>query len=120
MDSEDDNEDLEVINEGIFQRSTSERKRFFERFLPKQTIIYMQYCLLRIPFLLIYDYLYSDQFYFLIQSFLQYSIDIIDQENQILFKPISLILRSYFFHLLIHINFVFSIPILGRNLFELN
>lgn len=107
MDSEDE-------SEGFFEQSTIERKRFYERFLPKQTILYMQYCFLRIPFLLIYDYLYSDQFYFLIESFLQYSINIIDQENQILFKPISYILHSYFFHSLIHINFIFSIPILGK------
>ena len=91
-----------------------ERKRFFERFLPEQTIVYMQYCLLRIPFLLIYDYLFSNQFYLLINSFLQYSIELLEQQHEILFKPITYVLQSYFFQILVHLNLVLSIPVLGK------
>jgi hypothetical protein len=100
------------------QRDSREHKTFFEhfqRFLPRQTIIYIQYCLLRIPFLLIYDYLLTEQFSSSIQSLLKYSIETIDQE--ILFTPISYILHSYFFQILLYLNITFSIPILGKIFF---
>lgn len=91
-----------------------EPKRFFERFLPEQTIIYMQYCLLRIPFLLFYDYLFSHQFHTFIESILKYSIELFEQQHEILFKPITYLLRSYLFQLLVHLNLVLSIPVLGK------
>jgi hypothetical protein len=112
MDSDDDNEELSVTEE-FFQQPVFEHKTIFKRFIPEQTIIYIRYCLLRIPFLLLYDYLFTEQFYLLIEYFLQYSIDIIDQENQILYKPISYILHSSFFQSLISINTILSIPVLG-------
>lgn len=90
------------------------RKRFFERFLPEQTIVYMQYCLLRIPFLLLYDYLFSNQFHHLIESLFQYSIDILKQQDEFLFKPITYVLQSYFFQLLVHLNLILSIPVLSQ------
>jgi len=116
MESDDDNEEF-IVTEGFFRPSTSECKTFFEHFqrlIPQQTIIYIRYCLLRIPFLLVYDYLFTEQFYSLIRHFIEYSINIIDHENQILLKPISYILHSYFFQLLISINLILSIPILGQ------
>jgi hypothetical protein len=119
MDHDDD--DYEEINppEELFQQPlpTSnfiERNTFFERFIPQQTIIYIQYCLLRIPLLLIYDYFLTEQFTSLVQSFLQYSIAIIDQQNEFLFKPVSYILHSYFFQLLIYLNLTLSLPVLGK------
>jgi len=115
MDSDDNDEELNVTEE-FYQPSIFEHKTIFEhfkRFIPEQTIIYIRYCLLRIPFLLVYDYLFTEQFYSLIEYFLQYSIDIIDQQNEILYKPISYILHSYFFQLLISLNIILSIPILG-------
>jgi hypothetical protein len=120
MDSDDDNEEFDVTEE-FFQHSlttdTSERKTFFDhfqRFIPRQTIIYIQYCLLRIPFLLLYDYLFTEQFSLLFEYFFQYSLEIIDQENRIFFKPLSYILHSYLFQLLLRINLIFSIPVLGK------
>lgn len=100
--------------ESDVNRQSSEPKRFFERFLPEQTIVYMQYCLLRIPFLLIYDYLFSNQFHTFIESFLQYSIDIFEQQHEILFKPITYLLHSSFFQFLVHLNLILSIPVLGK------
>ena len=103
-----DDEETDVNERSI------EPKRFFERFLPEQTIIYMQYCLLRIPFLLFYDYLFSNQFHTFIESILQYSIELFEQQHEILFKPITYLLRSYFFQLLVHLNLILSIPVLSK------
>lgn len=119
-DSDDDNDEVDVTEEFFLHSlntDTSERQTFFEhfqRFIPRQTIIYIQYCLLRIPFLLLYDYLFTEQFSSLFEHFLQYSIEIIDQENLFVFQPISYVLHSYFFQLLIYINLIFSIPVLGK------
>ncbi|CAF3779579.1 unnamed protein product [Adineta steineri] len=119
MDDDDDHDNIDLTEDFLLHtlhNDTIEQNTFFEhfqRFLPRQTLIYIQYCLLRIPFLLLYDYLFTEQFSYLFDYFLEYSSKIIDQENQILFKPISYILHSYFFQLLIDINLNFSIPILG-------
>jgi len=115
MDSDDDNEELNTTDP-FLQDSISEHKAFFERFrrfIPEQIILYIHYYLLRIPLLLLYDYLFTEDFYSLIQSFLKYSIDIIDKKNHIFFKPISYILHSYALQLLISINVVLLIPIVG-------
>jgi hypothetical protein len=123
MDSDDDIEEINVTEEFFLHTvasDTPERKTFFEhfqRFIPQQTIIYIQYCLLRIPFLLVYDYLFTEQFSSLIDHFLQYSIQIVDQENYGLFKPISYILHSFLFQILIQISLILSIPVLGEVLF---
>ncbi|CAF3774997.1 unnamed protein product [Rotaria sordida] len=120
MDSDDDNEDIHVIDEffshSIGRDIENEPKTYFkhfQRFISRQTFIYIQHYLLRIPFLLVYDYLFTEQFSLLIQYFLQYSMKIIDQKNQLFFKPISYVLHSYFFQILIYLNLIFSIPILG-------
>ncbi|CAF2056268.1 unnamed protein product [Rotaria magnacalcarata] len=121
MDSEDDGDDELNVIEEFFQHSIrsdipEQFKTYvehFQRFLSQQTITYIQYCLLRIPFLLAYDYLFTDQFSSLINSFLKYSIDIIDKEHRILFKPVTYILKSYFFEYLIYLNVILSLPVLG-------
>ncbi|CAF5217555.1 unnamed protein product [Rotaria magnacalcarata] len=125
MDSEDDGDDELNVIEEFFQHSIrsdipEQFKTYvehFQRFLSQQTITYIQYCLLRIPFLLAYDYLFTDQFSSLINSFLKYSIDIIDKEHRILFKPITYILKSYFFEYLIYLNVILSLPVLGKIFF---
>ncbi len=56
---------------------TTRRKTFYEyfqRFIPQQTIVYIQYCLLRIPFVLIYDYLFTEKFTSLIHILIQISL----------------------------------------------
>ncbi|CAF3341250.1 unnamed protein product [Rotaria sp. Silwood1] len=120
MDSDDDNEEIDIIDE-VFTHSIrhdieDEPKPYlkrFQRYISPQTVTYIQYCLLRIPLLLIYDYLFTEQFSLLIQNFLQSSIKIIDQTNPLLFQPVSYILHSYFFQTLVYLNVIFSIPILG-------
>lgn len=122
MESDDESNEELYVNEDFFLRSASrgtadELKKYFEhfkRFLSPATINYIQYCLLRIPFLMAYDYLFTEQFSSLIDKFVKFSIDVIDREQQPLFKPISYILNSYFFSLLINVNVNFSIPILGK------
>lgn len=121
MDSDDDNDERdadEYFHLYAANDSTSEPARLLvqlQRIIPRQTIIYIQYCLLRVPFLLLYDYLFTEQFTSLFDQFLGYSSDVLDKEKNVLFAPISYILHSYFFRLLIEINLFFSIPILGNH-----
>ena len=49
---------------------------------------------------------FPNNFNFGLNPFYNYSITIIDQENQILLKPISYILHSYFFSILNLYKFV--------------
>ena len=96
---------------------TTRRKTLYEhfqRFIPRQTIVYIQYCLLRIPFILLYDYLFTEKFSSLIEYIFKSSIRIIDQDIHLFVKPISYILHSSLFHILIQINLLLSIPILGK------
>jgi hypothetical protein len=122
MDSDDEEDEVNVDEEFLRHstlRRTVERPTFsghLQQWIPRQTIVYMQYCLLRIPFLLLYDYIFTEQFSRLIDGFLRYSMDVIDQEKHFFFMPISYILHSYFFQALIEVNILFSIPILGRTL----
>ncbi|UJR33526.1 hypothetical protein I4U23_020971 [Adineta vaga] len=119
METDDDNNEIDITEDfhlRLLNQAGNERKTFLEflqRFIPRQTIIYIQYCLLRIPLLLLYDYLYTDQFASLFHRFLEYSTDILDQEYHILYKPLTYILHSYFLRVLIEINLTLSIPILG-------
>ncbi|CAF4785620.1 unnamed protein product, partial [Rotaria sp. Silwood2] len=92
------------------------RRTFFEhfqRFIPQQTIIYIQYCLLRIPFILIYDYLFTEKFSSLIDYTLKHAIQIIDQNDHLILAPISYLLHSSLFHILLQIYLLLLIPILG-------
>ena len=120
MDSDDEQDELNVAEEFLRHsalRETVERPTFFghlQRWVPRETIVYIQYCLLRIPFLLLYDYIFTEQFSQLIDGFLHYSMDVIDQEKHVFFVPISYILHSLLFQGLIEVNLLFSIPILGR------
>jgi hypothetical protein len=96
---------------------TTRRKTFYEyfqRFIPQQTIVYIQYCLLRIPFVLIYDYLFTEKFTSLIEYTFKQSTQIIDHDNHIFVKPIGYILHSSLFHILIQISLLFSVPMLGK------
>ncbi|CAF1112000.1 unnamed protein product [Rotaria sp. Silwood1] len=114
-----DNDDEHIAGDFFLHSMTTDatrRRTFFEhfqRFVPQQTIIYIQYCLLRIPFILIYDYLFTEKFSSLIEYALKYSIQIIDHNNHLILKPISYILHSSLFHILLQIYLLFLIPILG-------
>jgi predicted secreted protein len=114
-----DNDEAHVAGDFFLHSMTSDtnrRKTFlehFQRFIPQQTIIYIQYCLLRIPFILIYDYLFTEKFSSLIEHVFQYLIKIIDQENHIFTKPINYLLHNSLFQILTHLNLLLSIPILG-------
>ena len=120
MESDDEEEELNVAEEFLRHsalRRAAERPTLLghlQQWIPRQTIVYIQYCLLRIPFLLLYDYIFTEQFSQCIDGFLKYSIDVIDQEKHFLFLPISYILHSYLFQALIEVNVLFSIPILGK------
>lgn len=95
---------------------TTRRKTLFEhfqRFIPQQTIIYIQYCLLRIPFILLYDYLFTENFSSTIEYMYKYSHNIVDQENRTLTKSISYRLQNSMFYILMQLNIVFLIPFLG-------
>src|SRR5437868_13179781 len=99
-----DNDEVHVAGDFFLHSMTTDtnrRKTFFEhfqRFIPQETIIYIQYCLLRIPFILIYDYLFTEKFSSLIEYAFKYSVQIIDQENHIFTKPISYLLHNSLFH----------------------
>lgn len=93
-------------------RRTTIRERF-QRFVPQQTIIYIQYCLLRIPFLLFYDYLFTEKFATLIDYGFKKSIQLIDQERFSSTKWFSKILNHPSFAILLQVNLLISIPILA-------
>ncbi|CAF0727489.1 unnamed protein product [Adineta ricciae] len=120
METDDDDNNEMDINEDFHLRlinyATYERKTFLDflqYFIPRQTIIYIQYCLLRIPFLLAYDYLYTEQFASLLHRFLRYSSEVFDQESHSIFQSINYVIQSSLFQQLLDINLMFSIPILG-------
>lgn len=120
--NEEDHEEIETTDDYYFHlniRNTwDEPKTLLEHlqgFFSRKTILCIQYCLLRIPFLLVYDYLFTEQYLTSIQGFLQYSIKVIDREEHLILKPISSILRSYVFQVLVYINMIFSIPVLGTD-----
>ena len=124
MESDDEQDGVDVTEE-FFRQTYLERQTrhgtlygHFQRFIPEQTIIYIQYCLLRIPFLLLYDYSFTDHFNHWIASFFHYSFEMIDEEKHLIYLPISYFLDSSIFHGLIHINLNLSIPILGRTHFS--
>jgi hypothetical protein len=75
----------------------------------------VKYCLLRIPFILLYDYLFTEKFSAFIEYAYKYSIRIIDHENHLFAQPIGYILHSSLFHILIQINLLLSIPIIGKD-----
>ncbi|CAF0936144.1 unnamed protein product [Rotaria sordida] len=114
-----DNDDEHVAGDIFLHSMTTDvtrRRTFFEhfqRFVPQQTIIYIQYCLLRIPFILIYDYLFTEKFSSVIEYILKYSIQSIDYHNHLILKPISYLLHSSLFHILLQIYLLLLIPILG-------
>lgn len=103
-------------NEEIQENFISEHKTIYEHiqhFLPEQTIRYIQYCLLRVPLLIVYDYLFTKEFYILIETVVSETAMFFDDQNIFFFKPITFMLNSFFFQLLISINLILSIPILG-------
>jgi hypothetical protein len=114
-----DNDEAHVAGDFFLHSMTTDttrRKTFlehFHRFIPQQTIIYIQYCLLRIPFILIYDYLFTEKFSSFIDYLFTKSIQLVDQENYPFTKPISSILHHSIFSILLQINLFISIPILG-------
>jgi hypothetical protein len=120
MDSDDEHDDFDVTEEFFRHsslRTASEQRTpfdYFQRFIPQQTIIYIQYCLLRVPFLLLYDYSFTEHFAGWIGYCVKYSMQIVGQDKHIFYTPISYILHSYLFEVLMDINLLFSIPILGR------
>ena len=116
-----DNDEAHIAGDFFLNSTTTtdtiRRKTFleyFQRFIPRQTIVYIQYCLLRIPLVLIYDYLFTEKFSSLIESTFKYSTQIIDQDHHTFVKPISYILHSSLFHILIQISLLFSVPVLGK------
>jgi hypothetical protein len=115
-----DNDEAHVAGDFFLHSMTTDTNRrktfleYFHRFIPKQTIIYIQYCLLRIPFILLYDYLFTEKFSSIIEYIFKYSTQTIDQETHRYIKPISYILHNSIFHILVQINLLFSIPILGK------
>lgn len=115
-----DDDDEHVAGDFFLHSMITEatRRRTFiehvQRFVPQHTIIYIQYCLLRIPFILIYDYLFTEKFLSLNESIFTYSIQIIDHNNYFFLKPISYVLHSSLFHILLQIYLFLLIPILGK------
>ena len=103
-----DNDEAHVAGDFFLQPlspNSNRRQTFYEhfqRFIPRETIIYIQYCLLRVPFILLYDYLLTEQFSTLINSLFKDSTEII-----------SYILHNYFFEVLLQLNLSLSIPFLG-------
>lgn len=121
MESDEEQEGVDVTEEFFRQAYLERRSRHgalyghFQRLVPEQTIIYIQYCLLRVPFLLLYDYSFTDQFLQWIENSFQYSIDVIDTEKHYIYFPIRYLLHSSLFHGLIEMNLLLSIPVLGSS-----
>ncbi|CAF1119822.1 unnamed protein product [Adineta steineri] len=114
-----DNDDAHIAGDFFLNSSTTDttrRKTFLEhiqRIIPRQTIIYIQYCLLRIPFVLIYDYLFTEKFSSLFENLFKDLTQFIDHDNYLFIKPISYLIHSPLFQLLIQVTLRFSIPVLG-------
>ena len=122
--SSDDDQDptdlpelFETIETVPVQRRSASVTLFthIKRFIPDQTIEYIQYYLLRIPLIMIYDYLLSDQFMKLMQSNFDRFIEIFF-EDQNLLLPAILFLRELL-TLFIDLNIFFMIPVAGKNYF---
>lgn len=95
------------------QNERSSFSVYIKRFLPEEIIFNIQYCLLRVPFLLVYDYLFTKEFYFSVQSFIQYTANHLDQENGMIVKLLTILFNSFFFQLLLSIVLLVAIPVLG-------
>ena len=118
-----DNDEAHVAGDFFLQSTptpTRQRKTFYEhvqRIIPLETIVYIQYCLLRIPFILMYDYLFTEHFFSSIYSFVKYSTEIIDRRNPMLFKALSYVLQSHLFQILLQMNIALIVPVLGKEKF---
>lgn len=95
-----DTDDVHVAGDFFLHPITSEttrRKTFFEhfqRFMPAEMIVYIQYCLLRIPFVLIYDYLFTDKFSSIIDNSVINSTEIYSNGTILITnKPFHVIFR---------------------------
>ena len=97
--------------EGAPRRKTI--RDHFQRFIPPQMIVYIQYCLLRIPFLLIYDYLFTEKFASLIGYGFEKSLQLVEQDKFTVLKSFGHILLHPLFTILMQINLLVSTPILG-------
>ena len=114
-----DNDDAHVAGDFFLQSMvTTQRKTFLEhcqRFIPRETIMHIQYCLLRIPFILMYDYLFTDPFASSIESLLNNAIRTVDSHHHWTYQPISYLLHSYVFQSLVAILALIVIPLLGKS-----
>ena len=108
----------EIFSPNSMRRNSSNRCKIlfecFQYFVPRQTMIYIRYCLLRVPFLLLYDYLFTEQFSLLFQNFLSYLIQFMNNENYLLFKVTSFILHNHVFQFFFYFHLSISIPLLGN------
>ena len=114
-----DNDDAHVAGDFFLHPIvTTQRKTFLEhcqRYIPRQTIIHIQYCLLRVPFILMYDYLFTEKFASSIESLLNYAIRTADDHHHWAYQPISYLLHSYLFQILLTIGAFIVIPLLGKS-----
>ncbi|CAF0986426.1 unnamed protein product [Adineta ricciae] len=86
---------------------------YFHRFISPETIIYIQYCLLRVPFVLIYDYLFTEKFSKLFETFFKYLIDLTENEGSTWTIMTNYILQKSPFLPLIQLLLTLLVPILG-------
>lgn len=114
-----DSDDAHVARDFFLNPMASEttrRKTFFEhcqRFIPAQTIVYIQYCLLRIPFILLYDYLFTDTFASIMEYLFNKSIHLVNHEEIFYIKSFQTLFQYPLFRVLLQLNINLTIPMLG-------
>lgn len=115
-----EHDDVHIAGDFFLHQTVNEPvrpKRFYERFqhfFHQETMAHIQHCLLRIPFILLYDYLFTEQFSSLMNSFFNYSVELFDRENRLLLKPITLLLHTDVFQTFLQMNVLFSLPVGGK------
>lgn len=115
-----DNDEVHVAGEFFLHANNGEApprrktiREHFQRFIPPQTIVYIQYCLLRIPFLLIYDYLFTEKFASAIADGFQQSLQLAEQGKFTSLKSLAHILAHPIAATIVQLNLLASTPIIA-------
>lgn len=87
-----------------------------KHFIPEQTLNDILYVLLRIPLIILYDYLLTDIFAKRVETYLDNPIRIPDDKKQFYSYMILAFLQDTPLKILVKLNTYLSIPVIGNNI----
>ncbi|UJR13713.1 hypothetical protein I4U23_000724 [Adineta vaga] len=114
-----DNDEVHIAGDFFLNSTTNDITRgrrfrdYFYRYIPQHTIIYIQYCLLRVPFIIMYDYLFTEKFSKLFQNYFKYLTDTTNNDEDVLNMSTYYIAKIFVFESTIKSILNFLIPSLG-------